>query len=152
MKEWTKLQSTNTPTRRYGHVLVAYQNQIFLFGGTSNDTLKNDLFSLDLGNLFFIFIFFGYFFFFKLNILSDKNKTRIYKYLAHFLQVFPHQIDTNHLWICFQRDLQTHITDWLWLHFRNSYVEMEYRLSKNGGEKNEDFSRWHLSKMSDLIA
>ena len=31
------------PTRRYGHITVAYDRHLYVFGGTADNTLPNDL-------------------------------------------------------------------------------------------------------------
>ena len=55
-KTWTRISTEHIlrggcispPTRRYGHTMAAYHNQLYVFGGAADKTLPNELHCFDL--------------------------------------------------------------------------------------------------------
>lgn len=48
--QWQKMTLNGSVTERWGHTMAHYHNQLFIFGGRSNEDL-NDLISIDLNNM-----------------------------------------------------------------------------------------------------
>lgn len=52
---WTRISTEHIlrgapapPTRRYGHTMVAYESQLYVFGGAADNTLPHDMYCYDV--------------------------------------------------------------------------------------------------------
>jgi N-acetylneuraminic acid mutarotase len=55
---WQYIASSDGPSPRYNHASFIGNNKLFIFGGHAKDqSIFNDMYSIDIGSLYFIFIF-----------------------------------------------------------------------------------------------